>query len=987
MKLKIRAESKDATIFIIFAVFLLYLVAVGVLNLSSFASFGEFYGLNPIEAFSGRFIVPTIIFYLIALGSLFFTTGSYFFDLEEGIGFSIGSKKEKGYSRWATAKEMKKELKLVYPHEENSRYAGIPLINNGKEIWVDDSHYHNLVIGSTGSGKTTAVIFPMVRLLAKHNESMIITDPKGEIYEKMAVMLKSRGYNIVLLNFRNPQNGNSWNPLSMPYNLYKNGNQDKSIELLDDLALNILYDETNKNADPFWEKTSADYFSGIALGLFEDADPSQININSISLMSTVGEEKFGGSTYIKEYFNGKDPTGSAFINASSTILAPSETKGGILAVFKQKIKLFASRENLSEMLSHSDFDLSDIGKKKTALFIIIQDEKKTYHSLATILLKQCYETLIDVAQDNGGELPIRTNFLVDEFANMPPLKDIDVMITAARSRKIRFTLIIQNFAQLNEIYGKETAETIKGNCGNMLYLISTELAALEEISKMCGEVKSKEKDKTASTPLITVTDLQKLKLNEVIIRRIRLSPFKTKLKAEYEMNWGRTYPKAQYPVREKQPINIFDMRTFVKEKKKAKMNEILNMDASGSDPMGGFNPNMPPFFNQNMFNSESPPVQANPYGMNDLPPNNNDFNIDDLVKKIDQKIAELEEEEKRNNLAIAAENTNLLEEPKASPNLDQAMDNFKIDQPMMEEKQVAEVSPSPGPVSSEKIVDSDVVNQPKNNILEAVPIPNNNYFEPISKKEVVPANINYRDLYNDEEDSGGAVREMDNINPKAIYNVLESTNYELPKEDRPIIKDEKPLEDKVVVSEPVKEEQPILNADSIPVNEEEINDLFKSLKNNVEEETFFDQRTPLNNSFSSRPRWFAVEEENQGYTAVRRPKSNNQNSAFDSTNHPNDKVFDKGLPEDSFISQETVNLKPVDQPVVVEKVKLETDDLFKPKDANLNWFSEHENDIKSTTLAINPENLQEDIKQETVNEETEYNEITDDQFFDDFFDD
>src|SRR5699024_3608463 len=104
--------------------------------------------------------------------------------------------------------------------------------------------------------------------------------------------------------------------------------------------------------------------------------------------------------------------------------------------------------------------------------------------LVTILWKQCYETLIDVAQENGGKLPVRTNFLLDEFANMPPLKDVTTMITAARSRRIRFTMIIQNSAQLNQVYGKENAETIRGNCGNIIYLISAELAALEEISKM-----------------------------------------------------------------------------------------------------------------------------------------------------------------------------------------------------------------------------------------------------------------------------------------------------------------------------------------------------------------------------------------------------------------------------------------------------------------------------------------------------------------------
>ena len=536
---------------------------------------------------------------------------------------------------------MQKELKPVIAINSKANAGGIPLINDGKTLWVDDGQYHNLIIGSTGSGKTQCIIFPMVQSLAKHDESMVITDPKGEIYEKTSEMLRRRGYNIVLLNFRNPGKGNAWNPLTLPYRLYNSGNQDKAIELLDDLALNILYDESNKNADPFWEKTSAGYFSGIALGLFEDAKEEEININSISLMTTVGEDKFrGSSTYIKEYFNSKDPAGAAYINASSTILSPSDTKGSILAVFKEKIKLFATRANLSEMLSHSDFEIQDIGLKKTAVFIVIQDEKKTYHSLATILVKQIYETLIDVAQANGGALPIRTNFLLDEFANMPPLKDVTTMITAARSRAMRFTLIIQNFAQLNEVYGEQNAETIKGNCGNLVYLISTELKALEEISKMCGEVKSKKDDKTVSTPLVTISDLQKLSLFEVIIRRVRLAPFKTKLTPNYLMNWGKNYPNVNIndvPEREKHEVEVFDVRKFVDEKVKTNKDNLLDF--------GGGAPSLP--FFQGMPSSN--PFMS-PFDMPTAKPAQNvlkedDFDVDDIVKKIDAKIAQLEKEE------------------------------------------------------------------------------------------------------------------------------------------------------------------------------------------------------------------------------------------------------------------------------------------------------------------------------------------------------
>lgn len=639
MKLKFRADPKDLMIFALFCIILLYLSAIAVVNLSEFANYGTFSGLNPLPAFDSQYIFTTLLIFFAVLVLILTSVSSYFFDREKGIGVSMSPKNDKGYSRWLTEKEMKKELKMVLANAETSDYAGIPLINDGKRIWVDDGEYHNLIIGSTGAGKTEMTIQPMVKVLAKKGESMIITDPKGEIYEKNALELQEKGYNIVLLNFRNPQNGNCWNPLTLPYQLYVSGNQDKACELLEDLALNILYDEASKGQDPFWEKTSADYFAGLSLALFEDAQPEEINLNSINLMTTAGEDKIGNTTYIKEFFSDKDQGSPAYINVASTLMAPNETKSSILSVFKQKIKLFSSRENLSEMLSHSDFDMHNIGRKKTAVFIVIQDEKKTYHSLVTIFLKQCYETLISVAQESGGKLPYRTNFILDEFANMPPLKDVTTMVTAARSRKIKFTFVIQNFAQLYEVYGKENGETIKGNCGNIIYLISSELAALEEISKMCGEVKSKEKDKTASTPLVTVSDLQRLPQWTLIALRIRKMPFKTKLTPNWKMvnenSWGKNYGLAGYPTRQKEQVKTFNIKAFVDKKKEEKVNSMLSSLAGGnpSEGGGGFNP-----FGNGMspFGGIKPNQPMMPGG----------FDVDEMVRRIDAKIAELEEEER-----------------------------------------------------------------------------------------------------------------------------------------------------------------------------------------------------------------------------------------------------------------------------------------------------------------------------------------------------
>ena len=648
MKLKFSAEKKDWIIFGGYAVVLLYFVAIALLNIIQFAK-GDldhpFHGLNPFPAFSSNMIGLTFTCYIIALVASIFSVSDRFFDREKGFGFSTeGKKSSKGYSRWTSVDEMKKELTMVKVQAPQADAGGLPLINDGKKMWVDNGEGHTLIIGSTGAGKTQVAIFPLVHSLAKHDESMIITDPKGEIYETTSEMLRKRGYNVVLLNFRNPQQGSGWNPLHLPYKYYKEGNPDKANELTDDLAMNILYDENAQNNDPFWEKTSADYFSGICLGLFEDAKEDEINLNSVNLFTTVGEEKCGpNALYANEYFKTKDPASPAYVSASSTIAAPNDTRGSILSVFKQKIRLFAARENLSEMLSHSDFEFEDIGRKKTAVFIVIQDEKKTYHSLVTIFLKQCYETLVDYAQKCGGKLPYRTNFLLDEFANMPPLKDVDTMVSAARSRKMRFFFVIQNYAQLAEVYGKEKGDTIRGNCTNIVYLISTELSALKEISEMCGEVKVKtdKKDKDGKAieetrPLITVSDLQKLKMGEIILLRLRMDPFRTKLKLNYQIDWGDIdkCDKATYPTREKQPVHIFDLKTFVNKKREEKREESMNKLIS----------QVMPNFNKNG-GVQGVNGNINVPGVSNSKSTKAPMTMAEIVKNIDKAVEKLEKEE------------------------------------------------------------------------------------------------------------------------------------------------------------------------------------------------------------------------------------------------------------------------------------------------------------------------------------------------------
>ena len=697
MKLKFRAEKKDVIAFVLMSLFVLLIISLCVSNVLSILHDGVPSGINIFKDMTGSSVLLTFIIWFAVIGAVFGSTTSYFFEREKGFGFT-DVPKENGYSRWAKDKEIKmaKEVVRVPFVDKVAEVGGTPIIYDKDSAYVDNSNMHTLVIGATGSGKTAGIVNPTMKHLIKAKESIVITDPKGEIYEDNYKILKDAGYQIIVLNFREPQKGSCWNPYDLPYKYQKEGNYDKANELLNDLSTNIVVD--GQGQDPFWQNAAADYLTGLGLALFQDAPLEEVNINSINLMINQGEERYGASTYMKEYYKMQDPTSPVAINMAGTVTTADETKAGIMTVLQQKVKTLAVTRNLSEMLSKNDFDMASIGEKPTALFMIIQDEKTTYHSLATIFIKQCYECLISTAYKHGGQLPVRTNFLLDEFANMPKIKDIATMVTAARSRHIKFTFIIQNFAQLDKTYGKEDAQTIRGNCINTIYLLTGELSALEEISKLCGDkIVRVGKDKKEETrPLVTISELQRMKPDEYILVRHRCPPYKGKLKMDYNSDFGFGVGATlygvdvEYPERTMDEVKTFSIKEFVKKKK----SESMNNGMGGMPPFGGmpnFGP-MPPY---------GGPMGPSPMPNNNQSPFGNNQDIDELIRNIDKQIAAIEEEERKEKEKQAKENT---------------------------------VQETPVSTEPEKITDYEVEND-----IEFKPVPKTDEKEP-TVSEIIPSN-------------------------------------------------------------------------------------------------------------------------------------------------------------------------------------------------------------------------------------------------------
>ena len=189
-------------------------------------------------------------------------------------------------------------------------------------------------------------------------------------------------------------------------------------------------------------------------------------------------------------------------------LTAENTKTCITSTFDQLTGLFKASKALTEMMSGTTFSMEEIGKEKTAIFLVVPDEKTTYHFLAALFISQCYESLLDQADACKGTLPVRVNFILEEFCNM---------LTAARSRNIRFHLVIQSYSQMKDKYNENVSRTIMDNCGNLIYLHTREISFLEYISKLAGQ---NEFDR----PLLSVSRLQHLKKNETVIFHDRCYP-------------------------------------------------------------------------------------------------------------------------------------------------------------------------------------------------------------------------------------------------------------------------------------------------------------------------------------------------------------------------------------------------------------------------------------------------------------------------------
>ncbi len=427
------------------------------------------------------------------------------------------------FARFATEEEIVENLTTP------QLGAGIPLYFDGKSIYLDDKDNHSVVIGHTGCGKSRAVCKTLIYSLLKNSESVIVNDPKSELYKATAGFAKQMGYDVQILNFRNPEKTLSfWNPLAVIKKHYDKKEYAKASSLITELS-NFLMASIDNGNDKYWQTTAKGFLAAIIeMCLWINCEDECYSLKNILSFINVNENNL--STIRKMTMLLPTELNLTKSTIESVIDLPEKTKSCVFSEIQSSLNDFLVNESLMKLFSCNDIDFEKFGKQRSVLYIIYPDEKKSLSSVVNAFLMQAYASLLDVCEATDADrLPVRVNFVIDEFSNLPALENFDNKISEARSKNIRYHLFIQSFSQLQQKY-KSTAWTILSNATDWVIFSNKEFEFLSSISKLCGSIIDYN---GCEKPLISVSEMQYLQKNktnvQTVILRQGVRPYVTNL--------------------------------------------------------------------------------------------------------------------------------------------------------------------------------------------------------------------------------------------------------------------------------------------------------------------------------------------------------------------------------------------------------------------------------------------------------------------------
>ena len=382
---------------------------------------------------------------------------------------------EHGSAAWAT------------PASVNAQFAQKDSIPLTQHVRLGlDTHKHRrslnvLVIGGSGAAKTRSFVLPNI-LTA--NTNYVITDPKSEVLLATGGYLKEQGYDVRVLNLVNLEQSDGYNP-------FRYLRDEKDVLKLVNNLIQSTTPKGSHESDPFWTKAETALLQAIILMLFQEAPEYEQNFSMVMRVleyAEVREEDEGHVSPLDLLFESierRRPDSVAVRQYKVFKLAAGKTAKSILVSTAVRLAPF-NLPQIQALTDHDDMDLYTLGEKKVALYAVIPDNDNTFNFLVSLLYAQAFQALYYSAdQIHHGPLPRHVRFVLDEFAAMP-LPGFTRELATMRSRSISASVIIQNMAQIKELY-KDSWETIPGNCDTILYLGGNESSTHKYVSEMLGK--------------------------------------------------------------------------------------------------------------------------------------------------------------------------------------------------------------------------------------------------------------------------------------------------------------------------------------------------------------------------------------------------------------------------------------------------------------------------------------------------------------------
>ena len=382
---------------------------------------------------------------------------------------------EHGSAAWASPRQ----VNAMFAQKQNK------LLTKNVRLGLD-THKHRrslnvLVIGGSGAGKSRTYVKPNI---LEANTNYVITDPKSEVLLATGGYLKSQGYDIRVLNLVNLEESDGYNPFR-----YIRDEKD-ALRLVNNL-IQATTPKGSHESDPFWTKAETALLQAIILMLWQEAPEYEQNFSMVMRVLEYAEVKEEDEEYVSpldllfQSIEREKPDSVAVRQYKVFKMAAGKTSKSILVSTAVRLAPF-NLPQIKAITDRDDMDLYTLGEQKCALYAVIPDNDNSFNFLVSLLYAQAFQALYYSAdQIHHGALPCHVHFILDEFAAMP-LPGFTRELATMRSRNISASTIIQNMAQIKELY-KDSWETIPGNSDTILYLGGNEAATHKYISEALGK--------------------------------------------------------------------------------------------------------------------------------------------------------------------------------------------------------------------------------------------------------------------------------------------------------------------------------------------------------------------------------------------------------------------------------------------------------------------------------------------------------------------